>query len=149
VDSLLDSSEHMQPNPSQSLAQAPTDSKSSTFTTLGWITAGATLAAGAGVFIAWRVREGAVGDFNEEDRLDGGCTSEHSLVQPPDCLEHLAAADSAESVMWVLGFTSMSLAALATTFFVLGAEDGHSEKQARRSCGPGPGELGIACRMTF
>jgi hypothetical protein len=145
VDSVVTPAEPGMTN-AQVMAPVHSESNTSAFATLGWITSGAALLAGGGVIIAWRMREGAVDAFNDEE---SNCTSRNSTEQPPSCPEHLADADSAETAMWVFGFTAMSLATAATTFFILDANGGTRETQARNSCGPGPGELGIACRMTF
>jgi hypothetical protein len=149
VDSMVAPVEPGQPSNPQLVAATPSEAKSSIFATLGWITSGAALLAGGGVIIAWRVREGAVADFNHDDSVEGGCTSPFASEQPATCLDHLKAADSAETTMWALGFTGMGLAALATTFFILNAQSDRGEKQARRGCAPGPGELGVSCRLTF
>lgn len=129
---------------SSGVALSSNSRPSSTYATIGWITAGAAALAGVGVFIAWRVREGSVGKFNDDD----DCQNRFSVMQPEDCPRYLEDADAVQNTMRVLGFTGIALAGVATTFFVLDATHQDTERAAR-SCGPGPGELGVSCRMAF
>jgi hypothetical protein len=130
------------------LATAPSASRPSTpFATLGWVSAGAAALAGVGVLIAWRVREGAVGKFNDDHRTEP-CTTPFAHM-PVDCPGLIGQMDSALNTMRILGFTGIALAGVATTFFVLDATHESQESRAARSCGPGPGELGVACRIAF
>jgi hypothetical protein len=153
LDELVDST-LATPQPSHdlqsSLSAAPTsDGPARPLATLGWISAGAAVLTGVGVFIAWRVREGAVAKFNR-DGLDT-CISRFAAPteQPADCPGFLEDADSAQNAMKILGFTGIGLAGLAATFFVLDATHQKAADSAANSCGPGPGELGVACRMRF
>ncbi|HET6336652.1 MAG TPA: hypothetical protein VFG30_25690 [Polyangiales bacterium] len=148
VDSTLTTPEaphDAQPN----LFSASTSDRPSTpFATLGWISAGAAVLTGVGVIVAWRVREGDVSKFNQEDL----CISRFAAAteQPVKCPGFLEDAESAQNAMKILGFTGIGFAALAATFFVLDATShAKPEEPAARSCGPGPGELGVACRMQF
>lgn len=123
------------------------------FATLGWITAGAAVLTGVGVIVAWRVREGAVGKFNQKspDETTHSCSGRFAKVpdeQPATCPGLLDDADAAQNAMKVLGFTGIALAGIATTFFVLDATH-QSHEHAARSCGPGPGQLGVSCRLAF
>ncbi|HKP57056.1 MAG TPA: hypothetical protein VJV78_10060 [Polyangiales bacterium] len=147
VDSVMAPTEPGPPNNAQVLAPASSNSESSPFATLGWITSGAALLAGGGLIIAWQVREGAVEDFNDDG--PDGCMSPFSRTDPPHCADKLKSADATETAMWVLGFTGIGLATLAATFFILDAESGKPETHARQGCGMGPGDLGIACRVSF
>jgi hypothetical protein len=148
VDSVFTSPETAHPSESNVLATSASDSRPSTpYATVGWIAAGAAALAGVGVFIAWRVREDAVNKFNDNSRADP-CAGPFAN-DPRDCPGFIKNADSAENTMRILGFTGIALAGVATTFFVLDATHGSSESRAARSCGPGPGELGVACRMAF
>ncbi|HKU36730.1 MAG TPA: hypothetical protein VJR89_01250 [Polyangiales bacterium] len=130
---------------------AEADSKPSTFATLGWISAGAAVLAGSGVFVAWRVREGAVGEFNDESHEEKSCPNRFEYETPPDrdCPGYLQTADSAETAMWALGMAGIGFAALSATFFILNAKQPPSEVKAQNGCGLGPGELGMACRVAF
>jgi hypothetical protein len=131
---------------SGSIALSSSDSRPiSPYATIGWVTAGAAALAGVGVFIAWRVREGHVGTFNDEM----SCMNRWWAQQPEKCASSLADADSAENLMRVFGFTGIALAGVATTFFLIDATHEDSSEHAARSCGPGPGELGVSCRLAF
>jgi hypothetical protein len=131
---------------SGSFALSANDARpSSPYATAGWITAGAAALAGVGVFIAWRVREGYVNKFNDKT----GCSSRFSTQQADDCPGFLQDADVAENAMRVLAFSGIGLAGVATTFFLIDATHSDSREHATRSCGPGPGELGVSCRLAF
>jgi hypothetical protein len=148
VDAVFTAPETSHPSDSNVLATPARDSLPSTpYATIGWISAGAAALAYAGVFIAWRVREDAVNKFNDESRLEP-CVSPFAN-DPRDCPGFIKQADSAQNTMRILGFTGIALTGLATTFFVLDATHDSTESQAARSCGPGPGELGVACRLAF
>jgi hypothetical protein len=134
------------------LAISGSDGRPAPFRTLGWVTAGAAVLTGGGVFIAWRVREDAVLEFNDESRgEEETCSRRFAALaeQPPDCPEHLERADAAESVMYVLGFSAIALAGLAATFFLIDAQQDTDESVAAQGCGPGPGELGVSCQLRF
>ncbi len=112
-----------------------------TFATLGWVAAGAAVLAGGGVIVAWRVREGAVKEFNALDQC-----SRWTIMQDEACPDFLDSSDAAESAMWVLGFSGIALAGLATTFFLIDEDD---SRESAQGCGIGPGDLGVACRFRF
>jgi hypothetical protein len=144
VDRMLVTPETASPD-SSAIALSSSDSRpSSPYATAGWITAGAAALAGVGVFIAWRVREGSVSKFNDDE----DCVSRHSVMQPDDCPRYLEDADAVTNAMRVLGFTGIALAGVATTLFVIDATQ-KDDEHAARSCGPGPGELGVSCRLAF
>lgn len=148
VDSVFTLPQASHASESNLVATSASDSRpSAPYATIGWISAGAAALAGVGVFIAWRVREDAVNEFNDDNR-DPLCNTRFAL-QPRDCPGLLKEADSAQNTMRILGFTGIALAGLATTLFVLDATQDSAESAAARSCGAGPGELGVACRLAF
>jgi hypothetical protein len=129
-----------------SVALSTSDSRpTSPYVTAGWVTAGAAALAGVGVFIAWRVREGYVGKFNDEKN----CSSRFATQQLEKCPGFLHDADNAEDAMRVLSFAGVALAGAAATLFVIDATQDNPPEHATRSCGPGPGELGVSCRLAF
>jgi hypothetical protein len=148
VDSMLTAPAWQSPEQQTVLASPERESRpASPYATLGWISASAAVAAGVGVFIAWRVREGAVGDFN--DQTSCGNQFVRPTANSEQCPGFLDEADSAQNAMRVMGFAGIVFAGLATTLFIRDATGDAAEKRTANSCGAGPGELGVACRVKF
>jgi hypothetical protein len=115
------------------------------YATLGWISAGGAVAAGATALIAWRVREGHAQDFNTYD--DKVCTM-ISDDPPPMCAASLKNVETAETVTLVAGIVGGSLAVASAVFFLLDSGSS-SDARAQHGCGAGPGDLGVACKLRF
>jgi hypothetical protein len=128
---------------------------SNPYAPLAWVSAGAAVLAGAGALIAFQVREGAVKEFNEEERDDEqagatepdlACTSRFAFDENPDCAGFLSTADAAETAGWVLGFAGIGFAGLSAMLFVRNAQAEATDHAANGCVPTGPG---IACRMKF
>jgi hypothetical protein len=118
------------------------------FAPLAWISLGGTVVGGAATIIAWQIREPAADDFNAEN-----CVVEDDPTRPTraqTCSDSLGTVKSAETAMVIGGIATGVFAALTTVFFVLDATVGGSVEHASAGpCMPGPGDIGLACRVAF
>lgn len=126
----------------------PSRTSTAPFAPLAWVSLGLSGAAGAATIIAWQIRESAADDFNAEN-----CVVEDDPTRPTraeTCSDSLGTVKSAETAMIVGGITTGTFVALTTVFFVLDATIGRNIEHASVApCMPGPGDIGLACRVMF
>jgi hypothetical protein len=113
------------------------------FRTLAFVAAGATLIAATTAIVAWRIREGHIGKFNQRAE----CTDADPSELTPECRQELASSDSAGSVMVVGALAGGATLVLTGVFFLLDAN--RRPESAALACAGGPGEVGLACRLRF
>jgi len=113
------------------------------YATFGWLSVGLAGASGVSSVIAWRVREDAAGQWNDE---------ECRLVRPTDpkaatCSGISDQVSTAETVIVVTAIGAGVFIGSAVLFFVLdGTQNDGATAQA---CTGGPGELGLQCGFKF
>jgi hypothetical protein len=122
---------------------ARTAPASRVFRTLAFAAAGATLIAATTAIVAWRVREGHIGKFNQRAE----CTDADPTELTPECRQELASSDSAGSIMLVGAVTGGATLVLTGVFFLLDAN--RRPDGAALACAGGPGDVGLACRLRF
>lgn len=111
------------------------------FGTLAWLSVGLAGAGGVAAVVAWQVREGAADEFNDAKcREDGVAASEV-------CADSLARVNSAETGIIVSAVAGGAFLAAGVVFFLLDSDQNSVE--AAQSCGAGPGDLGLSCRLKF
>jgi hypothetical protein len=111
--------------------------------TFAWISAGGAVAAGATALIAVVVREGHAKDYNARDAC---------MVNPstdPECVAHLQNFETANDVVVGAAVVGGGLAVLSVVFFLIDSDSTSSDARAQRSCGAGPGDVGVACTLRF
>jgi len=120
-------------------------SRPAPYGTLGWVSIGAAVVSGAVTVVAWRVREGAAADFNDESCLS---MAEAGDTREEVCRNSLDTVHSAETAMLVSGIAAGVFVGVAAVLFVLDANQ-PGIASAARHCGAGPGDVGVACGFTF
>ena len=114
------------------------------FLTLGYVSAGLTVAAAATAIVFWRIREGHVNKFNKRPE----CTEAEPGELGAACQNELAAADTAGSVLLISAIAGGTALVLTGTFLIIDANRPR-ERYRDLTCGPGPGTLVVSCGMRF
>jgi hypothetical protein len=112
------------------------------FGTLAWVAVGGAVAGGGTGLVAWRIREGEVSSFNK------GCLGALDATGRAKCQAHLKNHETAESVQIAALIVGGGFAAAAAVLFILDS-NGEAPPEFARSCSPGPGDIGLACKLRF
>lgn len=124
----------------------PARSGGSTLRTLAWVSAGASALAFGGALVAWRLREGEAGTYNDDPRCVGEVSAETLATCAALRESSVQGAQSAET------WTAVGLiagGALAVTAGVLFAVSPRASRAQAFGCGPGPGTVGVMCGARF
>jgi hypothetical protein len=113
------------------------------FRTLAYVSAGLTLAAAATAIVGWRMHEGHVDKFNARAE----CTDAEPDALTPACQRELDSADSASSILLVGAIAGGASLVMTGVFFILDAN--RPREHEGFACAAGPGQLGVACQLSF
>lgn len=150
VDAVLRARSEQAPAAAPPLALRPSEpSSSSVLEPLAWISLGAAVVAGGVSVVAWQVREDAARDTRRASCLDeldpDRPTRRQTCPEPYDRME------TAEDVILASVIPAGVFAGLAALFFILDSQAGAEGRATaqRAPCLSGPGDVGIACRLSF
>jgi hypothetical protein len=123
---------------------APTSDESDfPYKVLAFSSAGAAVLSGGVAVLGWAMRESVMKEHNSDDE----CVFSKPPPERCDALLHEAAGHRALIVGGSIA--AGGFAALSVVFFVLDGTNTDKAVTALNRCGPGPGDLGLACRLAF
>lgn len=131
--------------PAPTVVGGPTDApRGTTQRTFGWVTG-----AGAGVFLVGATVAYVVG-LGDVSRYDGECPPPGTQGISGACTDLLGEIRMLEAVA-ITGFIGSGALAVTAAALLLTAPPGRGRRaEGRRlSCGRGPGDVGVACRVAF
>lgn len=115
----------------------------STQRTLAWVSAGVAGVAVVGGAVALALRSSEVDEYNADSR----CPGIESPTQPPPCLSRVNTASTLRA-LGITGFVAGGVFGVASVVLFVTAPSERRERTGL-ACGLGPGDLGVACRLSF